>query len=360
MGSKKTVIVIGAFTAQGGKQNAGGVITATRILMESEFARTLDVLPIDTTAKIEEPFIQKILKASKRFQRLLLYLIRNQPIAMFTWAAGGFSLYEKLVYCLICRFFGVRPVIMFVDSLWMNKIIGSKNMKFFHRILFCLPGKIVCRSKSWVEFYAKMGVDLRKCHIVYNWIDLNQYKFKGRSCTQQKILFVGWLIKEKGVFELIAAFKKIVETNPDIILDMVGGGPELATLKVECRKLGIHENVFFHEWLSNEEVKGKFREAMMLVLPSHGEGFPYVIVEAMASKVPVITTPVGGIPGVLKDGFTAFFSGVGDVEQLCEKMQDIISNKVDVDFVVNNAYRHVAIYNDINVTSSKLIDLLIR
>lgn len=356
---KENVIVVGGFGYDNPKIHAGGVMTSTRILMNSSFAHNLNVLRIDTTGEMGENTVIKVFKSVKRVWLLVYYILRYQPKAMFAWSGGVLSLYEKLLMSIICRLLFVRPVIMYVGSFWMKKIIASPFMSLIHKYLFMIPSRIVCRSSAWVDMYEKIGVSSDRCSVVYNWIDLHEYKLGKAKHDTFNYLYVGWLIKDKGVYELVEAFKSASEENPSARLNIVGSGPEEDNLKDRVKKYNLTAKVNFHGWVKSDDVKPFYKDADALVLPSYGEGFPYVIVEAMASKTPVISTPVGGIPGVLRDNETVFFAEVGNAENLFNKMKYVYCEKEHVKDVVNNAYALATENNDVEKMSAKLISILI-
>ena len=352
------IIVVGAFSYDTDKQHPGGVITATRTLMESQFSTKADVLRIDTSAVMGEGLLKKLSKSIGRFMLLIKYIYSERPVAIFAWAAGGFSLYEKLLMMLVGRIARVRPVIMFVDSLWMGKILSRPYSKKLHKVLFAIPSTIVCRSSSWVDMYRELGVSDARCDIVYNWIDLKRYPPVPLSVVRRKLLFVGWLIKEKGVYELLDAFVNASSVISDLELVLVGDGPEREGLMSRANKAEVLGRVTFTGWLGAAEVTNVYQSSHVLILPSYGEGFPYVIVEAMASCLPVITTPVGGIPGILNDNETVFFADPRNIESLTQKILFVCNNKQAVSSVIMRSYDLVNSNNDVNVTSEKLFNIL--
>src|SRR5262249_5867185 len=153
------------------------------------------------------------------------------------------------------------------------------------------------RSNTWVERYKALGVSTDKCVVVKNWIDSQKYV----ACrTPQPIgsavtfLFVGWLIREKGTQELVEAIRMVSPRLPGAKWILVGGGKEEEHLRAFVAAHGLQQSVEITGWKQPDALLEDYRRANVLVLPSYGEGFPYAIIEAMSSGLPVITTPVGG------------------------------------------------------------------
>ena len=143
----------------------------------------------------------------------------------------------------------------------------------------------------------------------------------GRAGPVQ-VLFVGWLLEAKGVRELLAAAKQL----PDVRFTLVG--PEeprfTATLEAELRALGDRVRVLPAQ--PREEIFRLYREADVFVLPTWREGFPNVVIEAMAAGLPVVATPVGAIPEAIEDGRSGLLVPVRDAnaleKALCRLIED--------------------------------------
>jgi glycosyltransferase involved in cell wall biosynthesis len=115
------------------------------------------------------------------------------------------------------------------------------------------------------------------------------------------LLSVGRLSREKAHIDLVSAFRHLQEIDPDnrATLVIVGDGPERANLAAAAASLGLGQRVIFAGQIEN--VRPFYAAADMLVLPSHSEGSPYVLLEAMAAMVPVVATAVGGVPEIVED-----------------------------------------------------------
>jgi glycosyltransferase involved in cell wall biosynthesis len=121
----------------------------------------------------------------------------------------------------------------------------------------------------------------------------------GISAGERVILAVGRLSKEKAHIDLIAAFKQFCETNPNskARLVIVGEGPERERLSSAAQRSGCGKRISLVGQAS--DVRPFYALADMLVLPSHSEGSPNVLLEAMAALVPIVATAVGGVPEIV-------------------------------------------------------------
>jgi len=124
------------------------------------------------------------------------------------------------------------------------------------------------------------------------------------------IVYVGRLLRAKGLDELLDAMRCL----PGEHLTIVGDGPERPRLEAAARGL----SVTFTGRVDHATAWRHIREARCLTLPSHSEAFPNVILEAMASGVPVVAARTGGVPSLVEDGKTGFIVKAGSAEQLAE------------------------------------------
>jgi glycosyltransferase involved in cell wall biosynthesis len=123
----------------------------------------------------------------------------------------------------------------------------------------------------------------------------------GLSRTQQVILCIGRLSKEKAHADLISAFKLLCQTYSDLDcrLLIVGDGPEHESLVAAAQASGLGDHIIFTGQVA--DVRPYYAIANLFALPSHSEGSPNVLLEAMAARVPVVATAVGGVPEVVAD-----------------------------------------------------------
>ena len=137
------------------------------------------------------------------------------------------------------------------------------------------------------------------------------------------ILFVGRLVPQKGVSDLLAAVADLVQRRAVFQVNVVGTGPLLKALKKQARDLGIEERVKFHGRIDPGQVPYFYRDSHFLVLPSRQEAFGMAAVEAMSHGRPVVVTRSGG-PEYYVDRLVGRVCPAGDVFALADAMQEMI------------------------------------
>lgn len=140
------------------------------------------------------------------------------------------------------------------------------------------------------------------------------------------LLFTGHIIKSKGIYELIDAFREVNNVYPEVILKICGTGAETGALRQHINNCGISHSVELvgnvdpgdmHKWMQASDI---------FVLPSYREGMPNVVMEAMACGLPVVTTAVGGLPAAIGDCQGAVLVQPENTDQLKNALLRIISD----------------------------------
>src|SRR5918996_1070833 len=136
--------------------------------------------------------------------------------------------------------------------------------------------------------------------------------------SEPRLLCIGRLIPVKGHLVLLRSLAQARGRVPDLVLDVAGQGPLEPALKAYAGELGLSDAVRFLGFVS--PIQGAIEDAAAVVVPSLGEGFGMVALEAMERGRPVIASDVGGLPEIVADGETGFVVPAGDAEALADAM----------------------------------------
>jgi glycosyltransferase involved in cell wall biosynthesis len=180
--------------------------------------------------------------------------------------------------------------------------------------------RVIVVSESMRRDLGERGVANGRLQVVRNGIAIDNYPFARRSRTLRAesgfdddalvIGHVGRLSPEKGQARLLRVLPRVREKVPRARLVIVGDGPEMESLRTLARTLGVEEVTRFCGYRS--DVPEVFANLDLLVLSSDTEGLPNVVLEAMATGVPVVATAVGGTPEVVEHGVTGLLVPAGD------------------------------------------------
>jgi len=237
---------------------------------------------------------------------------------------GGLMLYNKIR----------KPYVLEVHHITGYPRAGNLK-EFIYRILTKLFIKIFARNalvirvvnkKQTPEFLIKFGVDKEK--IIYTpsmYIDLGVFKFLNLE-KKYDLVFAGRLTENKGIMLLLAAVGEIKIQNPNIKLIIIGDGPLKPRIENYIKEHNLQDNVFFSGWLATaEDVARVYNQSKIFVMPSFNEGGPRVNLEAMACIVAVITTKVGLMIDIIKDGENGLFVH-WNIKDIADKIMLLLKN----------------------------------
>lgn len=145
------------------------------------------------------------------------------------------------------------------------------------------------------------------------------------ATDERVLLAVGRLSHEKGHADLISAFGLIVKAHPQTKLVIVGDGPERERLEHQAASSGLGNRIIFTGQISDAPVY--YRMADAFVLPSHSEGSPNVLLEAMAASLPVVATRVGGVPEIANDEESALLVTARDAQSIADAVIRLLADK---------------------------------
>ncbi len=140
------------------------------------------------------------------------------------------------------------------------------------------------------------------------------------AATVPQLVSIGRLTPAKGQVLLIQACAQLRDQGVPFHLTMVGDGPDRGRVEAEIAKLHLQEQINLTGSLTQEGVRAELARSDAFVLPSLAEGIPVVLMEAMASYVPCISTPVNGIPELIEHGHTGLLATPGDVDSLVTQL----------------------------------------
>jgi len=208
------------------------------------------------------------------------------------------------------------PAIFFEPERWA---LGEK----IARARFVVAISHFCRSQLMLF---SDPVHWGKIAIVHCGVDPAAYGRAPRGAFGKRAIFVGRLDPVKGVLLLLEAFARVLRDHPEARLTIIGDGPARGEAEARAAGLGLGAAVTFAGYRTQAEVAAHLEEADLLVLPSFAEGVPVVLMEAMASRIPVIASRVAGVPELVEDGVAGFTVPPGDVATLADRMARLMAD----------------------------------
>ena len=199
--------------------------------------------------------------------------------------------------------------------------------------------KIIATTPVYLEKSQLLRNYLQKVEVIPNSIDFNFFREppthdvdifrrKYRLENNRIILFVGRLVKYKGLEYLLKAMRTVIEIFGDARLLIVGDGPLRKELEYLTRKSALEQYVSFFGNVDRENLRIIYALSDIFVLPSisNSEGFGIVLIEAMAHAKPVIASNVGGVPYVVKNGINGLLVAPKKYEMLGKSIVELLSD----------------------------------
>jgi len=176
-----------------------------------------------------------------------------------------------------------------------------------------------------------------KINVIYNSCD-ESFFFYGREknvlrkklnfrSDDRIILFVGNLVRRKGLSLLVESLKLLRDKIPDFLALIVGEGEDLQNLKSMVNKYGLNRNVIFYGRISKTILSDLCALADVFVLPSTSEGHSVALLEAMASGLPIVTSDIEGNKESVEDGVNGLLFKNANREELAEKLAVVLTDQ---------------------------------
>ena len=314
----------------------GGIATNIQNLLKSPLGQRFTLLRFRTMSKkcgTSEYYQEKIFtKIGRVFLDLLLYLFflqkESPQIVHINTSFGIWAFWRDSIYLLLSKMF--RKKVFFqihggkLNEFWSD---SSSLTKALIRQIFKMPELIAVLSCVQRKPFTEIGL-AKKVKVVPNTVDINRYNNRGNYRAKFGIaekcivvLFVASLFnKEKGVMELLKAIPLVTKKYEKVLFVFVGGGKEEHFMLEFCQKEKLEKYVKFTGYLYDDAITEILHSSDIFTLPSYREGFPLVILEAMAAGLPIVATPVGAIPEFVNNGENGFLVKSMDHISLAEKI----------------------------------------
>lgn len=303
MNKKPNLLIVASFPPKNNKV-IGGIEKSSRVLVQSKYFQEFTIIKFDSSQISNPPpnFFIRLILAIIRLWKFIFNIALNKPHKALIFCSDGGSAIEKGLMLVICRLFNVKSLI-FPRA---GNLINQSNSYILFRVLikhlFSYSDVVLCQGPTWYNFFVQgLKVDKSKVFIVNNWTASKELLQIGKNRTINyhtnyiKILYIGWLEKEKGINELFESFLSL-EKKYKIKIKFIGDG----TLKRKIEELSLYkkirENVIVTGWLSDKEIISHLKSSDIFILPSWYEGMPNSLIEALASGLPTISSSVGIIP----------------------------------------------------------------
>lgn len=313
------ILLVGPSLAQ-----KGGMASVQKLIVGSQLA-SIDIQHISTHDEGSVMHRLRVFAASVGV--LTQRLIGGADLVHLHVAEKG-SVFRKILLLLLTKAFG-KPVIMHTHGCEFHTFHDGLPgwLRYWVDAALRQADCFIVLSESWKDYYlTHCGLDPDRVIVLPNPVEIPASIPDRAASSVTHFVFLGRIGQRKGAFDLLQAFANLpADCLPQAQLTLAGDG-ELDKASDLVKQLNLEDHVELPGWIDLEQRNRLLWDADVFILPSYNEGLPMAMLEAMAWGLPVISTPVGGIPEVIVSGENGYLADPGDIEALSAAMQSLVED----------------------------------
>jgi glycosyltransferase involved in cell wall biosynthesis len=324
MGSAKKVIMVGPFPKGDSFRGISAVLAA---LYEVGSFGSYRVEYVATSHRGGK--LLKILALGRGLLVFAKHLSSRNSKIVHVHAADFRSFFRKALFVVLGKLFNKRVILHVHGAQFPAFYSGASRIgrAAITRVLEAAD-LVIALSDSWRE-YLQTICGNQRIRVLYNPVNGSPYErikqSKRINANTMNVLYMTMLYARKGIYDLLDVVPDVLRRIPCARFHICGEG-ELESCKKICADKGISEAVTFHGWIGGERKIEMLQQADVFVLPSHYEGLPVCLIEAMFAGLPIVATAVGGVPDIMKDNQNGYLIPVGDKQALAEKIAALLGD----------------------------------
>lgn len=278
------------------------------------------------------------------------------------------SIYRKAVFIFLCRLFNCKVIFHLHGSVFA-RVYDSAGGFYQGLVQYVLnkADSVFVLSDYWANYVGSISnnTDIRVINnfpspVFEDLFDDRRFAHGGNI----KLLFLGFIGQRKGIYDLVEAVELLKAQGVTGFKITVGGNGEIEQLKavIEEKQLADYFDVI--GWVTGEQKYQLMKNSDLLLLPSHNEGLPIAILEAMSAGLAVLSTTVGGIPEAIPDDNSGLLIEPGDTQALAAAINKYIETEGLIELTAKNARKRYEKYYssavNLKIVKEVLKDLTIK
>lgn len=239
------------------------------------------------------------------------------------------SVLRKIIVTAFARACG-KPYILHAHGAEFHEYFPTQSPLLQKHIIRMLRGatRLVVLSRSWQQYYLEtFKLPEKKVVVLPNAIELPDKLPSRERRNTVTLLFLGRMEERKGPLRILHALRSLPEELLGRVRLLMAGDGDVEGTQREATVLGLDKITTVMNWVSPEQRNTLLASADVFVLPSLNEGLPMSVLEAMSWGLPVITSPVGGIPEIVQDGYNGLLVPPTDISALANAMQRLTEDE---------------------------------
>lgn len=289
-----------------------GVSTHVNMLMASALSQNYEFIHFQVGGEgREENTLRKLLRFLVSPAQLAGSIMKNRPCAVhINTSLDQKAYWRDLAYLVVARALGVKIVNQIHGGSLPQNFFSNSLLRWGLRRAFLASNSVVVLTSQELMAYKSFDTRMRVVQIP-NAIDVPELLKMPRDPNKNdpiRIVYVGRLVRAKGLFEAMDALSLLVERSVPFEFRVAGSGADAQELKLHAQALGLTDRVEFLGPVFGEAKERLWMKSDIFLFPTyHNEGLPYALLEALASGCVPVVCPVAGIPDVMQDGVHGLF-----------------------------------------------------
>lgn len=310
-----------------GTSSRGGISSVVNIYRDAGLFDKWPIIFLPTHSHIDDSKWIKFRSALSALGKFIMLLAHRNIDLVHVHVASRASFWRKSFFILLTFFFRL-PIIIHIHSgafrHFYEEECGILAKKYI-RFVCNRAARIIVPSTAIFNDIIKITSNVPVV-IIYNPVTLEinncgpAHKERGRM-----ILFLGRMVKEKGIFDLLDALSLLRKRFSDVKL-VCGGEGNLTSVMSYASKLGLLDAVEVLGWVNDKEKDDLLNKTAVFALPSYFESFGIANLEAMFAGVPVVSSRVGGVVDVIEDGVQGYLVSPGDIKSMSERIGELLDD----------------------------------
>ncbi|MGY2066410.1 glycosyltransferase family 4 protein [Blastococcus sp. SYSU DS0619] len=310
------------------------------VVAELEAQNRLSAAPVQLRV-IDSGGIGPVPRRAAAFARTLAATGTARADVAHLHVASRGSTWRKLAIAEVCARRGL-PYGIHLHGAGYREFLEALSPAAKRRVerFFARAAYVVVLGGPWARLVTdELGVPAAKVHVVHNGVaDGAPPVTPWPAGRRKRVVLLGRIDAGKGVPELLRAFEQL-DDIPDVELVLAGPPAEPRVVALVEEAVRARPGRITHAGLlTRAGAQELLREAYLLALPSHAEGLPMVVIEAMSRGIPAVTTPVGAMEELVTHGGNGFLVQPGDVDGLAEHLLRLLSSEELRDTMARAAY----------------------
>jgi glycosyltransferase involved in cell wall biosynthesis len=276
---------------------------------------------------------QNIILAFEQYTRFMVALFRSRPQIIHIHTSQGMGWLKDTFYILVGKLYGSK-VVLHIHAADFDSLYGKKSqfVQHYTRWVMGLTDAIISVSDEWKQRLGGIVPD-EKVFSFRNCINVDSFSTHPADHLGDRVqaLFIGSVGSRKGAFDLLEALGRL-KARGCVLPTCIAGYEEseggLAKARSRLQELHLADSCELPGTVLGDKKAELFAKSNLFVLPSYNEGLPMAILEGMSAGMAVVSTPVGGIPEIVRDGYNGFLIQPGDIESLAEKLEVLTRDPV--------------------------------